>query len=187
MMYGGRIRQLRKEKGMTLRELSKALGIPFTTLGNYEREDREPSLETFQTIADFFGVSIDYLIGKEMIIEAIPKGDLRDIQELLNTGTPEFKRVVLSIFDRMYYLTSGELESQDKRILMLINEILNFILEIKYDSELIHPRITKDQKINPPLTAYEVATKFIKEKNIIDNYLNEIFEIYTTRNNMGNK
>ncbi|TDL75436.1 XRE family transcriptional regulator [Rhodococcus qingshengii] len=38
-MLGERIRELRKRKNMTLRELATELGIPITTPGNYERGD----------------------------------------------------------------------------------------------------------------------------------------------------
>lgn len=64
-MFGERIRTLRKERNMTLRDLAEKLNIPFTTLGNYEREDREPNVSTFLALSDFFGVSIDYLTGNQ--------------------------------------------------------------------------------------------------------------------------
>ncbi|MCT8136469.1 helix-turn-helix transcriptional regulator [Anaerobacillus sp. CMMVII] len=72
-MYGTRIRNLRKEKKLTLKQLSKELGISFTALGNYEREDRQPNFETFEAIANYFDVSIDYLVGR------------RDVKTLMNT------------------------------------------------------------------------------------------------------
>ncbi|MEH7373117.1 helix-turn-helix transcriptional regulator, partial [Priestia megaterium] len=60
-MIGARIRELRKERNMTLRELADALGVPFTTLGNYERGDRKPDLQFLLDISKYFGVSMDFL------------------------------------------------------------------------------------------------------------------------------
>ena len=64
-----KIRELRKEKGLTLKELSNdlkqngILEIAPDTLGKYERGDREPKLETWNKLAVFFNVSIPYLQG----------------------------------------------------------------------------------------------------------------------------
>lgn len=63
-----KIRELRKEKGLTLKELSNELSkVNFTiapdTLGKYERGEREPKLITWQKLADYFGVSVPYLQG----------------------------------------------------------------------------------------------------------------------------
>ena len=58
-----RIKELRKEKGLTLVELSKKVQIPNNTLSQYENEKRNPKTETWQALADFFGVSVPYLRG----------------------------------------------------------------------------------------------------------------------------
>lgn len=64
IVFGERLKALRNEKQKTLRELAENLNIPYSTLANYERGEREPSYENLVTIADFFGVTTDYLIGR---------------------------------------------------------------------------------------------------------------------------
>ena len=59
-----RLKELRKEKGLTLMELSKEVQIPNNTLSQYENEKRKPKLETWQALADYFNVSVPYLQGK---------------------------------------------------------------------------------------------------------------------------
>lgn len=61
-MYGKKLRRLRKSRKMTMREMGAELNIPFTTLGNYEREDREPNIKTLILLADYFKVKVDDLI-----------------------------------------------------------------------------------------------------------------------------
>lgn len=56
-----RIAELRKEKGMTLKELGDILGIRDNTLSQYETGKRNPQLGLLQEIADLFHVSIEYL------------------------------------------------------------------------------------------------------------------------------
>ena len=63
-----RLKELRKEHGLTLKEVSCELDqnkvkISPDALAKYERGDREPKLETWQKLADFFNVPVDYLLG----------------------------------------------------------------------------------------------------------------------------
>ncbi len=58
-----RLKELRKEKNITLVELSEELGIPRSTLNRYENEDSEPKQETWEKLADYYGVSTAYLMG----------------------------------------------------------------------------------------------------------------------------
>ncbi len=60
-----RLKQLRKEKGLTLDEIQNQTGIKRGTFNNYEAGKTEPKLETWQKLADFFGVSVPYLQGIE--------------------------------------------------------------------------------------------------------------------------
>lgn len=59
-----RIRELRLERNMTQMELALELEIGNTTLQQYESGLHEPNFETLIKIADFFGVTVDYLIGR---------------------------------------------------------------------------------------------------------------------------
>lgn len=58
-----RIKELREQRNLTLRDLSRKVGISFGALGNYENERREPKLDTWKKIANYFGVSVGYLQG----------------------------------------------------------------------------------------------------------------------------
>ena len=56
-----RIAELRKEKGMTLKQLAKEFNIRDNTLSQYETGKRSPQLGLLQEMANFFDVSIDYI------------------------------------------------------------------------------------------------------------------------------
>lgn len=62
---GNRIRELRAEKNISQVQLSVAIGVTADAIGKYERGDREPKLERWQKLADYFGVSVGYLQGIE--------------------------------------------------------------------------------------------------------------------------
>lgn len=62
-VFSARLRKLRAEWSLTQDELAPKLGISRSTLGMYETGKREPDFETLETIADFFNVDMNYLIG----------------------------------------------------------------------------------------------------------------------------
>jgi transcriptional regulator with XRE-family HTH domain len=69
-MIGKYLRQLREAEELTIRELAKKVGISHNTLAGYERESIMPSLQNAYTIAEYFGVPIEYLLkGKKSISE----------------------------------------------------------------------------------------------------------------------
>lgn len=57
-----RIKELRLERGLTLREMGNALDIRDNTLSQYENGKRSPQLGLIQEIANFFDVSVEYLL-----------------------------------------------------------------------------------------------------------------------------
>lgn len=58
-----RLKELRHEKNLTLRELGEKVGMRNSTLSQYETNKREPKLKTWQKLADFWEVSVPYLQG----------------------------------------------------------------------------------------------------------------------------
>ena len=59
-----RMKELRQERGITMKDAAQQLNLPYTTYVNYEKGTREPNSETLIQIANFYNTSIDYLLGK---------------------------------------------------------------------------------------------------------------------------
>lgn len=60
-----RIKELRLSKNLTQQDLAVVIGCNQTAIGKYERGQLEPNISVLTAFADFFGVSVDYLIGRE--------------------------------------------------------------------------------------------------------------------------
>ena len=69
-----RMRELREEIGISMKEAARQLKLPYTTYVNYEKGFREPNSETLIDIADFFDTSIDYLLFKSNIRHSVANG-----------------------------------------------------------------------------------------------------------------
>lgn len=63
MSFGENLVSLRESRGISRRQLSEMLDIPYTTLRNYETDQREPGHKLLISIAHIFSVSVDELIG----------------------------------------------------------------------------------------------------------------------------
>ena len=59
-----RFRYLRKSKNLAQSQLANLIGVDRSTISSYESNIRQPSLDTLSRIADVFGVSTDYLLGR---------------------------------------------------------------------------------------------------------------------------
>lgn len=60
-----RISEIRKEKGVSQKDLAKILNVSPGNLCEWEKGRIEPNIFTLNKLADFFGCSIDYLVGRE--------------------------------------------------------------------------------------------------------------------------
>ena len=114
MLIGRRVKEARIEKKMSQEELGKLLGVTKVSICGYENGTRTPSLETFDLLADIFGTTTDYLLGREVpivsednseFIGAISKDDIDIIQEF-----------------RHYPNLYGKLIKDVKRYVSLINK-----------------------------------------------------------------
>lgn len=63
--FGERLKELRTEKNLNQTELAKIFHTSQRTISSWETGYRQPDYETLVQIADYFGVSTDYLLGKK--------------------------------------------------------------------------------------------------------------------------
>lgn len=59
-----RLKELRKKKGLSQQRLAMELNVNQNTISRYESGEREADYKTLIMIADYFDVSIDYLLGR---------------------------------------------------------------------------------------------------------------------------
>ena len=59
------LRRLRREKGISMKELGKKIGVAESTISQYETGKREPDFETLLKLGELFNVSVDYLLRGE--------------------------------------------------------------------------------------------------------------------------
>lgn len=63
-----RLKELRMKKNITQKDLAATLGVPSNTYNQWENCKREPDYKALFKIADYFGVTIDFLLGHEPLL-----------------------------------------------------------------------------------------------------------------------
>lgn len=64
MQFSERLVFLRKERHLTQKQLALELKLSELAIQNYESQRRKPAFDVLISLADFFGVSLDYLVGR---------------------------------------------------------------------------------------------------------------------------
>ena len=93
--FGEKIKDLRKEKTLTQKEMAQALSITVSTLSHWECDYQEPSFKDVVMLANYFDVSTDYLLGKS--------DDFGNISVKTETAPahPKESQELLDIFDSL--------------------------------------------------------------------------------------
>ncbi|MCL6516590.1 helix-turn-helix transcriptional regulator [Alicyclobacillus sp.] len=116
--FPDRLRQLRNERKWSQEELGRRINVTKVSVSGYENGNRMPDTDTLQKIADVFGVSIDYLLGRSDVKEPgekIPDDqyvspDERKLLETVRGLPPDKQRQVTQFAD---FLKSQE-SKEDK-------------------------------------------------------------------------
>lgn len=82
------LRTLRKDKGLSMKELGEIIGVAESTVSQYETGKREPDFETLLKLGEYFNVTVDYLLrgdspSSNTTAPTLTKKDERDIAKTL--------------------------------------------------------------------------------------------------------
>ncbi len=100
-----RLRELREQKGLNQKEFAALIGVPANTYNQWEKEKRSPDYEMLSQIANFYDVSVDYLLGRTDNPEQmrIPAEDepskLTKLQEAYEQADESIKLAVDKLLD----------------------------------------------------------------------------------------
>lgn len=101
------LRKLRMQRGISQQQLADVIGVSQQSINKYENHSVEPDIDTMSAMADFFNVSIDYLVGRTESDFSIKQYDITEseiklITDYRRVGAKE-KELIHTLMD---YLTS---------------------------------------------------------------------------------
>lgn len=96
-----RLLELRTERGLSQRAMAKELHVSQGTYNNWENSNTQPSIEQLITLANFFEVSVDYLVGNSEESGATFTAPLtqkqRAVLQAFDSATPEIQDAIFTI------------------------------------------------------------------------------------------
>ena len=96
-----KLRELRKEKGISLKELGIAMGVAESTMSLYENGKRQPDYETLLKLAEYFHVTVDYLLRGNDNSERLPE-ELVILNRKARNMSPEKRQKLLEMARVMF-------------------------------------------------------------------------------------
>lgn len=157
-----RIGELRKEKGMTLKQLAEKFELRDNTLSQYETGKRKPSVELLFLLADYFDVTIDYLlkltderVGKIKdideafsVLKKIKYGDLK-LGDISTNNKIEIAKLLIEYKDKLEFINKNSKFDEDfeNTINEVVNEIENFV-NYTYDEDIFRLELKNEFNTN---------------------------------------
>lgn len=167
-----KLREARKIKGLTLKQVAEDTGILENLIGKYEREEREPKKETWVKLADYYCVPVAYLMG-------LPDGLVQHINKTQAMTTDDIKSNRLRELRKKLGLTAKQVsEDMKEHEINIPSSTL-----VKYETGERNPKIDKLKDLafyyRVPLSylkgepmnfeeLHELIIDWAYERNIID-------------------
>lgn len=131
-----RLKELRKQQGLTQMEASYAIGLHDNTLCQYETGKRNPKPEIWQKLADFYGVSVPYLQGYE---QPTPHNRLKELRQERGLSQDELAKCLGITRQSISYYENGD-RNPSKKIWKSLADFFNVsvpYIQGEIDTELI--------------------------------------------------
>lgn len=143
-MIGNKLKELRTLKGYTLSQLCDKIGMNQNTYAKYERNERDVSTETLSKLADFYGVTTDYLLGREPQPDPFADLDLtpereKDVLDKYMSFPPEVRACLLDVLRKLGAAADGKSIEPEK---LIPDEIAQEI-----DEEIVQTLIKGEQML----------------------------------------
>lgn len=119
MNVGQRIKALRKQQNMTLRELSQKVGISISFLSDIENGRSNPSLERLKEIAEALDTTVSYLLGEE-----IKTDDPNPSKKTVDDEIMEIMRELGPDVTNMFYDLKGMSQEEKESLKIFLQGLL---------------------------------------------------------------
>lgn len=129
-VFSQRLIALRKEREMTQSDLAKVVNKTRSTVSGYETEGKEPDYEMLCTLARFFSVSVDYLLGVEDSpnhSDVVFVNDSVNFKKHYEALPPHLRHKVAQMYDSFYLLLQRDMIKHNESRLALNAELFYVI------------------------------------------------------------
>ncbi|MEG1559372.1 MAG: helix-turn-helix transcriptional regulator [Clostridia bacterium] len=176
--FSNRLIALRKERDMTQANLAKAVNMKRSTVSGYEIEGKEPRQETLCSLAQYFGVTTDYLLGlsdSRTHEEAVFQTDAGNFKAVYDGLPRELKDTVAKLYDDFYVLLCRDMKLRREEQLNLYQEFMNLLQSSRNEIKLKVE--SGGEALADPLYLSELMTLQSNLKNNVASLLDQLMQV----------
>lgn len=176
--FSNRLISLRKEHGLTQEELAKIIKKTRSSVSGYETEGKEPDLETVCLMANFFGVSTDYLLGysdRPTHTEDVFYNDTVNFKKHFENLPADMRPAVTKCFDHFYRLLDRDMQLSRPERIVIYEELLRRLRSLRAE---IQKRIEApgSSPVSDPLALSDLMSLQSQLKNEIAALLDKLMQ-----------
>lgn len=134
--FSDRLIFLRNERRLTQEEMANIIHKKRSTVSGYETGGKEPEFETVCFLAQYFGVSTDYLLGysdERNHVESVFYNDKVNFERHFKAMPAELRPVVAKCFDSFYLLLGRDMQLARPERLRVYQELLHTLQSLRAD------------------------------------------------------
>lgn len=141
-MFKDNLKRLRESKGLTKRELCEKTGISERAYLTYEYGEREPKISVVEKLADFYGVTTDYILQRDTSFEKVinkmnENSNTMDVIEMYEQLPENVQQAIIDFMSSLLEKQNTENSTKKRHIERLgnIEDTLNQEEQAKEDGE----------------------------------------------------
>lgn len=131
-----RLREVRKQKGLPLKAVAYDIGVPINTLSQYETGKREPKLETWIKLADYYEISFSSLIGQYMSFDELQKVIIKWATDRNIINSKNIGRQFMKVSEELGELAEGINKDNQGQIKDSLGDILVTLIILSRDLDV---------------------------------------------------
>lgn len=123
MSFGHKLKTLRKQRGLTQKELAEKLFLSQSSITRFEKDEILPTSETLSKIANYFDVSIDFLLDRPQP----PQKKNSNLEKVFNEAIEELKDE-----ETLLFMKNGDIDEETAELIKkALKNGVRFVNEMK--------------------------------------------------------
>lgn len=131
-----RLREVRKQKGLPLKAVAYDIGVPINTLSQYETGKREPKLETWFKLADYYEMPFSSLIGQYMSFDELQKAIIQWAKDRNIISSKNIAKQFMKVSEELGELAEGINKDNQGQIKDSLGDILVTLIILSKDLDV---------------------------------------------------
>ena len=175
--FSNRLATLRNERELSQEYVGNLINKKRSTISGYETEGKEPDIDTLCVLAEFFGVSADYLTGKSdkrNNVDIVFPNDMQNFKKNYDAASDEVREQTQRCFDAFYRLIVRDVETNCLKRIAVYDELLSKLASLR--ARIIRSITMSNGSISDPVALSDLMALQSELKNEVSSLLDKLMQ-----------